>query len=82
MKRRSPAISGSPDVNCNGRPALRVDDNGVHSSCCGSNTWVAQAGSSTVFINNKKSHRKDDATKHCGGMGKLIQGSPTVIVGG
>ena len=77
-----PAIVGSPNVNVNSMPALRVDDTGVHSSCCGSDTWIAQAGSSTVFINNKAAHRLGDAVKHCGGMGKLIQGSPNVIVGG
>jgi uncharacterized Zn-binding protein involved in type VI secretion len=69
-------------VNVNSLPALRVGDNGVHMACCGPNTWTAQAGSSTVFINNKAAHRQGDADKHCGGMGKLIMGSPNVIVGG
>ncbi|MDB4954018.1 MAG: repeat-containing protein [Myxococcales bacterium] len=76
-----PAIAGSPDVNCNGMPALRVDDPGMHAACCNSNTWTATAGSSTVFINNKAAHRKDDADKHCGGNGKLTTGSSNVIVG-
>ena len=77
-----PAIQGSPDVKVNGKPALRVDDPGQHSSCCGSNTWQAQAGSGTVFINNKAAHRLGDAVKHCGGDGKLIEGSSNVITGG
>ena len=77
-----PAIIGSPNVNVNKMPALRVDDTGIHMACCGPNTWTAQAGSSTVFINNKAAHRQGDADKHCGGMGKLIMGSPNVIVGG
>jgi uncharacterized Zn-binding protein involved in type VI secretion len=77
-----PATAGSPDVNCNGLPALRVGDPGVHSSCCGGNTWIAQAGSATVFINNKPAHRMNDAVQHCGGIGKLIEGSQNVIVGG
>jgi uncharacterized Zn-binding protein involved in type VI secretion len=77
-----PAIVGSPNVNVNKMPALRVDDKGIHMACCGTNTWTAQAGSSTVFINNKAAHRQGDADKHCGGMGKLIMGSPNVIVGG
>jgi uncharacterized Zn-binding protein involved in type VI secretion len=77
-----PAIAGSPDVNVNSMPALRVDDTGIHMACCGTNTWTAQAGSSTVFINNKAAHRQGDADKHCGGMGRLIMGSPNVIVGG
>jgi uncharacterized Zn-binding protein involved in type VI secretion len=77
-----PAIAGSPDVNVNGMPALRVDDPGMHAACCGPNTWTAQAGSATVFINGKKAHRQNDADKHCGGMGKLITASANVITGG
>ena len=77
-----PATDGSPDTNVNGRAALRVGDPGVHSSCCGGNTWIAKTGSATVFINNKKAHRKDDVDQHCGGIGKMIEGSDNVIVGG
>jgi uncharacterized Zn-binding protein involved in type VI secretion len=77
-----PATGGSPDTKVNGRPALRVDDPGVHAACCGTNTWTAKTGSSTVFINNKAAHRMGDADQHCGGMGKLIEGSPNVMVGG
>ena len=76
-----PAIQGSPDVNVNGRPALRMNDPGIHTACCGLNTWNAAAGCGTVFINNKQAHRLNDATKHCGGPGQLIEGSPNVIVG-
>ena len=47
-----PATAGSPNVDINGLPALRVGDPGVHSSCCGANTWQAQTGSSTVFVNS------------------------------
>jgi uncharacterized Zn-binding protein involved in type VI secretion len=77
-----PGTKGSPNVKVNGKPALRVTDTGVHSSCCGANTWVAKAGSATVFINNLKAHRLGDAVQHCGGMGQLIEGSPNVTVGG
>ncbi len=77
-----PAIAGSPDVFINGRSALRKDDLGLHAVCCGTNMWQANAGSGTVFINGKAAHRKNDATKHCGGQGKLIEGSDDVIVGG
>ena len=77
-----PAVAGSPDVKVNGKPAIRVGDNGVHSSCCGGNTWVAQAGSGTVFINNQAAHRLGDADTHCGGSGKMIEGSSNVITGG
>jgi len=76
-----PAIQGSPDVNVNRRPALRVDDPGLHTACCGANTWTATKGSATVFINGKSAHRMGDQTRHCGGMGQLVEGSPNVIVG-
>jgi hypothetical protein len=68
-------------VNVNRRPALRVDDPGIHSACCGANTWTATEGSATVFINGKGAHRMGDQNRHCGGMGRLIEGSSNVIVG-
>ncbi|MBN1843969.1 MAG: PAAR domain-containing protein [Deltaproteobacteria bacterium] len=77
-----PAVQGSPDVLVNFRPALRVDDIGIHAPCCGPNMWKAAKGSSTVLINNKPAHRMGDDDQHCGGMGKLIEGSTDVIVGG
>jgi uncharacterized Zn-binding protein involved in type VI secretion len=77
-----PAIIGSPDVMVNNRPALRVDDTGVHSACCGSNTWTATMGSGTVFINKKAAHRLGDQDRHCGGVGQMIEGSSNVITGG
>lgn len=77
-----PAIMGSPDVFVNNKPALRVDDEGIHAACCGPNLWKAKTGSGTVFINGKAAHRKDDDDQHCGGMGYMIEGSPDVIVGG
>ena len=77
-----PAIIGSPDVNVNKLPALRVDDKGIHAACCGPNTWTAAKGSGTVFINGKAAHRMGDADKHCGGNGKMIEGSSNVITGG
>ena len=77
-----PAIMGSADVLVNGRPALRKDDLGIHAVCCGTNMWQAAAGSGSVFINGKAAIRNSDQTKHCGGAGKMIQGSDDVIVGG
>jgi uncharacterized Zn-binding protein involved in type VI secretion len=76
-----PAIGGSPDVNINGKPALRVGDPGIHAACCGPNSWKAAAGSSGVFINGKAAHRQNDQTTHCGGVGKLIEGSSDVFIG-
>jgi uncharacterized Zn-binding protein involved in type VI secretion len=79
---QGPAIIGSSDVLINGRPALRVDDTGLHASCCGTNMWRVKQGSSSVFINGKRAHRKDDGTTHCGGDGTLQEGSDDVLVGG
>ena len=76
-----PAIQGSPTVLVNKLPALRVDDPGIHTACCGTNSWTAIQGSATVFINGKAAHRFGDENRHCGGIGRLIQGSPNVIVG-
>jgi len=76
-----PATQGSPNVFVNSLPALRVDDTGIHTACCGLNTWKAVAGSATVFINGKAAHRMGDKDTHCGGDGKLVEGSPNVFVG-
>lgn len=43
--------------------------------------WTANAGAPHVNINGKPAHRMNDAQQFCGGSGKLIQGSATVIVG-
>jgi uncharacterized Zn-binding protein involved in type VI secretion len=77
-----PAVAGSPTVFVNSKPAIRVSDTGIHSACCGPNTWVAKAGSGTVYINSMKAHRMDDADQHCGGMGKMIEASGDVFSGG
>ena len=76
-----PAISGSTNVFVNGRPALRVDDVGIHAACCGANTWQALKGAPAVFINGKPAFRVNDPSNHCGGSGKLLEGSANVIVG-
>lgn len=75
-----PAAQGSPDVFIDGRAALRIGDPGVHSSCCGSNTWVTAEGSKKILINDIPAVRLGDATTHCGGTGKMIEGSPTVFI--
>jgi len=79
-----PAITGSSDTIVEGQPVLRAQaaDSGVHSSCCGPNTWVTQAGSSTVTVNDIPVVRLGDATVHCGGPGVIITGAGTVIIGG
>ncbi len=77
-----PAIVGSPTVLVNSLPALRLGDQGVHAACCGPNTWTAQEGSASVLLNGKPAHRVGDMDQHCGGVGKLMLGSPTVAIGG
>ncbi|HZQ00119.1 MAG TPA: PAAR domain-containing protein [Reyranella sp.] len=77
-----PAIAGSANVNINNLPAFRQGDAGMHAVCCGPNTWTAQKGSSTVNINGKPAMRQNDMTKHCGGVGQMTAGSPTVNIGG
>jgi len=77
-----PAIVGSANVMINGRPAVRVDDVGIHAICCGPNMWSAAQGSTTVLINGKPAVRNSDQTRHCGGQGKMIEGSDDVIIGG
>ncbi len=81
-KVKGPAVQGSPDVFVNNMPALRIGDKGVHTACCGPNVWVATKGSGTVFINNRNAFRKGDLATHCGGPGKLTEGSDDVDVGG
>jgi uncharacterized Zn-binding protein involved in type VI secretion len=77
-----PLVGGSPDVMINKLPAGRLGDMGIHAACCNANTWKTQKGSGTVFINGKAAVRKDDMTKHCGGVGKMTTGSPDVNTGG
>ncbi len=77
-----PAIQGSPNVNVNSLPAVRVGDQGVHMACCGANMWNAAAGSGTVMINNMAAHRLGDQDTHCGGSGQMIEGSGNVMTGG
>lgn len=74
-------MAGSPSVLVNGRPALRIGDRGVHSQCCGPNTWIAVEGSTSVLIDGFAAHRVGDEDMHCGGPGQMIEGSPDVIVG-
>jgi len=76
-----PAVAGSPNVEINTCAALRVGDSGVHSACCGANTWKAVTGAPGVFINGKAAHRLGDRDQHCGGMGQLVEGSPNVFIG-
>jgi uncharacterized Zn-binding protein involved in type VI secretion len=71
-----PAIVGSANLMMiNGRPALRVDDVGIHAVCLRTEHVVRAIGAVNVFINGKAAYRKNDPSKHCGGSGNLIEGS-------
>lgn len=76
-----PATQGSTDVTANGKPLLRVGDQGIHSLCCGLNRWVSVAGAPGVFANGKPVARFDDTTLHCGGIGRMTEGSGNVVIG-
>lgn len=60
---------------------MRVNDPGIHAVCCGPNLWSAKTGSATVLINGRQAHRMGDQTRHCGGTGTMMEGSPNVVVG-
>ena len=77
-----PATTGSANVKVNGLQCVRVTDAGIHSTCCGPNTWEAKGGSAAVFVNGLAVHRVGDVTKHCGGIGKMTEGSENVFAGG
>ena len=77
-----PIVTGSADVFINKRPAARAQstDLGVHAVCCGANIFELTKGSPTVYVNNKPVAFNGSQTKHCGGNGKLIEGSDDVFV--
>lgn len=78
---KGPAFMGSTNVNINNLPALRKTDMGIHAACCAMNMWTATKGAPHVNINGLPAHRLNDMQTHCGGVGRLIKGSPNVIIG-
>lgn len=77
-------ISGSTNVFCNSRPAIRQGDSGIHVACPGPNSFTATIGSPTVLINSRMAMRGGDVTTHCGlSPGNVLQGltSSNTIVG-
>ena len=78
---QGPAVQGSHNVIVNGKPGVRVGDQGIHGLCCGLNRWAAAQGAPTVFINSQPAVRLNDKTLHCGGVGKIIECSSDVIIG-
>lgn len=75
------AVEGgaSPDVLINGRAALRVA--GPAKEGGDAITWRPSRGSTGVFINGEPAFRSGDETLHVGGKGKLVEGSPDVLLG-
>ena len=77
-----PGVVGSPNLIVEGSAALRIGDPGVHAACCGANAWIVSTGSTSVTINDIPAARLGDITVHCGGVGALITGAGTLVVGG
>jgi len=75
---KGPAVTASGNVWVQGQQALRLGDTGVHSTCCGPNTWEVVEASAQVFVNGQRLVRVGDRTRHCGAMGKLITGASKV----
>ena len=75
-----PIVVGSNNVFTNDRPQGRQDDLGIHAACCNANNFQISKGSGTVYVNGKPMARMQDQTKHCGGSGKIIEGSSDVLV--
>lgn len=78
----APTLSGSPDLLINGKPGLRVGNNGIHASCYPADTWQVIEGSPNVSMNGKPSHRLDDEDQHSGEIGRMMEGSPNVFMNG
>ncbi len=73
-----PAVVGSSTVMINNKPALRLGDEGVHGSCCGSNKWRAVGGNDAILIDGQPAVCVGDLTEHCGAMGAMVEGSPDI----
>jgi uncharacterized Zn-binding protein involved in type VI secretion len=81
---RGLATKGSPDVDINDKPALRVCDVGKgETGACTGQEWEPIMGSGTVEVNGKPLVRRTDETQHFAcGPGRMIDGSPDVEAGG
>lgn len=75
-----PIVVGSSNVFTNGKPQARQDDLGIAAPCCGPNNYQISKCSPTVYVNGKPAARLQDKTKHCGGNGQIIAGSPDVLL--
>lgn len=73
----TPATGGSPDVNINGRAAMRVGDSYAPHACVAGHApphaRAMSQGSPTVFINGKPAGRRGDGID-CGGVAQSGSG--------
>jgi uncharacterized Zn-binding protein involved in type VI secretion len=72
---RGPILTGSPNVIIDGKPAARVGDTGTHVYlvCIGANKFEIIEGDNSVLINGRPAARIGDKTRHCGGIGRIVQ---------
>lgn len=74
-----PIITGSPNVLIDGLPAARQGDTGVHSACCGPNTFEIVQGDGNVLINGRPAARIGHKTLHCSfAAGNIVEASFTI----
>jgi uncharacterized Zn-binding protein involved in type VI secretion len=66
-----PITTGSPTVKVRNKAAARVGDGGVHSACCGPNTFTIIEGDDEVLIDGKPAAKIGSKTQHCGGSGYI-----------
>lgn len=78
---QGPSIVASSNVFINGAPGLRINDLGIHAACCGPNLWKITGASGQVFLNGAQLVRQGDPTRHCGGVGQMIEASGNVSDG-
>jgi uncharacterized Zn-binding protein involved in type VI secretion len=69
---QGPVITGSTRVLIAGKPAACVGDKGTHAACCGPNTFSITEGDPNILIEGKPVAKIGSATKHCGGIGKIV----------
>lgn len=71
-----PIVQGSPTVLIDGFPAARAGDAGVHAACCGGNFFrIAGGNNDGVLIDGRPAVIVGARTLHCGGEGRIIEGS-------
>lgn len=57
-------------------PVAAVGDAGLHSSCCGPETYSIKSGDERVLINGRPAAWKHSEVEHCGGIGYMTSWHP------